>query len=91
MDGLKLYLEQASDCVVQNRYYNGWTHDHYVSTVLVFCPDGTIPIVMYNIPGFFMIAPLQNGATYTEGYKDIVILVATGLLILYSARTAMNF
>ena len=53
MDGLKLYLEQASDCVIQNRYYNGWMHDHYVSAVFVFCPDGTIPYVTYNIPGCF--------------------------------------
>ena len=51
MDGLKLLLEQTSDCVIQNRFYNGWTHDHYVSSVIVFCPDGTIPICAYNLPG----------------------------------------
>ena len=44
MDGLKLFLEQCGDTVIQNMFYNGWTHDHYVSSVLVFCPDGTIPI-----------------------------------------------
>jgi hypothetical protein len=47
MDGLKLYLEQSTDHVIQSRFYNGWTHDHYVSAVLVFCPDGTIPIATY--------------------------------------------
>ena len=26
-------------------------HDHYVSAVLVFCLDGTIPIACYNVPG----------------------------------------
>jgi hypothetical protein len=30
--------------VFKNNFYNGWTHDHYVSSVLVFCPDGTFPI-----------------------------------------------
>ena len=53
MDGLKLILEQSGDCVMQNMFYNGWTHDHYISSVLVFCPDGTIPIGAVNYPGCF--------------------------------------
>ena len=51
MDGLKLYLQQSGNACIQNNFYNGWTHDHYVSSVLVFCPDGTIPICCYNVPG----------------------------------------
>jgi DDE superfamily endonuclease len=51
MDGLKLTLQQSGDALIQERYYNGWTHDHYVSSVLCFCPDGTIPIAYINIPG----------------------------------------
>ncbi len=51
MDGLKSYLQQSGDSTIQNTFYNGWTHDHYVSAVLVFCPDGTIPIACYNVPG----------------------------------------
>jgi hypothetical protein len=51
MDGLKLKLQQSGNQVIQNNYYNGWTHDHYVSNVFVFCPDGTIPICYYNVPG----------------------------------------
>jgi hypothetical protein len=42
MDGLKLYL---------NHFYNGWKHNHYVGAVIVFCPDGTIPICCFNVPG----------------------------------------
>ena len=53
MDGLKLLLECSSDEDEQNRYYNGWTCDHYISAVLVFCPDGTIPIAAFNMPGSF--------------------------------------
>ena len=30
---------------------NGWTHGHYVTSVFVFCPNGTIPIVFFNVPG----------------------------------------
>jgi len=51
MDGLKLYLEQSPETVIQSRFFNGWTHDHYVTSVLVFCPDGTIPMACYNVPG----------------------------------------
>ena len=28
VDGLKLYLQQAGDSVIQSRFYNGWKHDH---------------------------------------------------------------
>ena len=51
MDGLKLLLEQAPESIIENRFYNGWTHDHYVGNVIVFCPDGTIPMACTNVPG----------------------------------------
>jgi len=51
MDGLKLYLQQAGTGEIQERFYNGWTHDHYVTSVFCFCPDGTIPIAFFNVPG----------------------------------------
>ena len=51
MDGLKVTLEQSGDALIQERFYNGWTHDHYVTLVLCFCPDGTIPIACINDPG----------------------------------------
>ena len=50
MDGIKLLLECAGDEEVQNQFYNGWTCDHYVSAVLVFCPKGTIHICCHNVP-----------------------------------------
>jgi hypothetical protein len=51
MDGLKLMLEQSRDALIQEQFYNGWMHDHYVMSVMCFCPDGTIRIVFCNIPG----------------------------------------
>ena len=51
MDGLKLMIECSSNEDEQNNYYNGWTSHHYVNSVLAFCPDGTIRICCYNIPG----------------------------------------
>lgn len=53
MDGLKLTLEQAGDQTLQNMFYNGWTHDHYVTCVFLFVPDGTIVAMGLNCPGTF--------------------------------------
>ena len=51
MDGLKLLWESSSDPEEQGDFYNGWTSDHYVTSLFVFCPDGTIPMCCYNVPG----------------------------------------
>lgn len=50
-DGLKLPLQQSGDEVLQNMYYNGWTHGHYVTNVLVFSPDGIVRACALNAPG----------------------------------------
>ena len=51
MDGLKFTLEQSGDAQIQECFYNGWSHYHYVSSVLCFCPDRTTPIAFIHIPG----------------------------------------
>ena len=51
MDGIKLYLQLSGNSDIQERFYNGWTHDHYVTSVFCFCPDGTIPIAFFKVPG----------------------------------------
>jgi hypothetical protein len=43
-----LRLEISGNSATQT---SGWTHDHYVTGVLLFCPDGTICISFYNVPG----------------------------------------
>lgn len=35
-DENNMHLEQPGDTYIQNRFYNGWKHDHYVINVLVF-------------------------------------------------------
>ena len=47
MDGLKLYLQQSGNSEIQARFYNGWTHGHYVMLIFVFCLDETIPITFF--------------------------------------------
>jgi hypothetical protein len=36
MDGLKLYLQLVGSADIQERYYNGWTHDHYMTLSFAF-------------------------------------------------------
>jgi len=40
IDGLKLPVQESSDPEVENATYNGWLHEHFISCVLVFGPDG---------------------------------------------------
>ncbi len=48
---LKLYLQQAGNTEILEQFYNGWTHNHYVTSVFYFCPDETIQIAFFNVPG----------------------------------------
>ena len=67
VDGLKLMLEQAPNIMIQEQFYNGWTHDHYVTNVLCFCPDGTIPIAAFNMPGSFHDSTVaEYGGVYSK-------------------------
>jgi hypothetical protein len=60
MDGLKLYLQSSGNSDIQERFYNGWTHDHYVTSVFCFCPDGTIPIAFSTSPDKFTTVRSQS-------------------------------
>ena len=66
-DGLKLMLQQAGDHLIQNRFYNGWTHDHYMTNLFVFVPDGTICACALNAPGSIHDSQLAEwGQVYTK-------------------------
>ena len=51
MDGLKTPIQQSGSTHTQKYFYNGWKHNHFVTSVFCFCPDGTIPIAHMNLPG----------------------------------------
>jgi hypothetical protein len=50
-DGLKLYLQVSRNLEIQERFYNGWMNDYYVTSVFCFCLNGTIPIAFFNVLG----------------------------------------
>jgi hypothetical protein len=51
MDELKLCVEKAGDYQIQNLFFNGWQHNHYISNLLLFSPDGKIRACYKNTPG----------------------------------------
>ena len=50
VDGLKLYLQQAGNSIIQSRFYNGWKHDHFVTNIFAFAPNGSIIACTLNAP-----------------------------------------
>ena len=40
MDGLNLPVQTSHDQEIENATFNGWLHDHFVSSVFAFAPDG---------------------------------------------------
>ena len=74
MDGLKLYLQQSGNTNIQELFYNGWTHDHYVTSVFCFCPDGTIPIAFFNISGSVHDSQVAEFGEIYDKLEDVYLL-----------------
>ena len=72
-DGLKIYLEQAGDIVIQNMFYNGWTHDHYVGNVLVFAPNETICAAAINAPGAMHDSQIADWGNVYGKLEDVFV------------------
>jgi hypothetical protein len=53
MDGLKLLIEKPYDELMQNAFYNGWLHEHFVGCLFVFVPSGKIVSYRLNAPGMW--------------------------------------
>ena len=67
VDGLKLYLQQAGDSIIQSHFYNGWKHDHYVTTIFPFAPNGSIIACTLNAPGTWHDSTLAHwGSMYSK-------------------------
>ena len=70
VDGLKLYLQQAGDSVIQSRFYNGWKHNHFVTDLFAFAPNGSIIACTLNTPGTWHDSTLAHcGSMYSKLQK----------------------
>ena len=48
---LKIPIQKSGDEEIQNAYYNGWLHSHFVGCIFVFSPSGLIVACTLNAPG----------------------------------------
>ncbi|KJA14855.1 hypothetical protein HYPSUDRAFT_72352 [Hypholoma sublateritium FD-334 SS-4] len=51
MDSLNLAVQELADQETENATYNGWLHDHFVSSVIAFNSTGLIIACKLNAPG----------------------------------------
>ncbi|KAF5376888.1 hypothetical protein D9615_007221 [Tricholomella constricta] len=51
MDGLNLAVQTSADQEIENATFNGWLHNHFVSSVLAFGATGVIIACKLNAPG----------------------------------------
>lgn len=71
-DGLKLYLQQSGDVIIQNMFYNGWTHDHYISNVFVFAPHAVVIACAINAPGSIHDSIVAEGGRVYEKLEEVL-------------------
>ena len=70
VDGLRHYLQQAGDSVIQSHFYNGWKHNHYVTNIFAFAPNGSIIACTLNAPGTWHDStPAHWGSMYSKLQK----------------------
>ncbi|CAB9513917.1 expressed unknown protein [Seminavis robusta] len=88
-DGLKLLFERHDDLDEQSMYYNGWTHDHYITNLFVFSIDGYIIHCILNAPGSMHDSTLASyGGTYE--LLEAIYNRTGGVCCVDSAFTAAN-
>jgi hypothetical protein len=66
MDGLKLYLQQSGNTEIQACFYNGWTHGHYVTSVLFFALTVPFPLHFSMFQDPYTTAKLHIGGGFTR-------------------------
>ena len=97
-DGLKLGVESSGNYAIQNMYYNGWTHGHYINNIFVFACDGKIRISLQNCPGTFHDSTMSDYGVYDKmeqlyrstGGKVVVdsaFKIPTGNFLIKSSQT----
>ena len=74
MDGLKCSIEQAPDGVIQSRYYNGWKSGHFVTAVICFVPDGTIPAIFSTFQDAATTVNWQIGGNLMKSWRPCMLI-----------------
>jgi hypothetical protein len=79
IDGLKLQLQRSGNNKIQNLFFNGWTHDHYVCNLFLFSPDGKIRACYIDAPGTMHDSTMADStmASWSGIYKKLDDLYET--------------
>jgi hypothetical protein len=71
VDGLKTKIQKSGDEEIQNAYYNGWLHSHFVGCISVFAPSRVIVSCIVNALGSWHDSYIvENGGLY-ETLRDV--------------------
>ena len=83
VDGLKLYLQQAGDSVIQSRFYNGWKHDHYVTNIFAFALNGSVIACTLDAPGTWHDSTLSHWDPCIPNSKNVgnIIMAKCGWIL----------
>jgi len=79
VDGVKLMLQQAPNSMIQEQFYNGWTHDHYVTNVLCFLM-GQFPLLHLICQDPFTTALLLSMEVFMQSWGQCLISMALNAL-----------
>ncbi len=71
MDGLKIQIEKSGDESMQNAFYNGWLHDHFVGCVYVFVPSGVVAACAVNAPGSWHDSEIAENVNLYEKLQSV--------------------
>ena len=64
-------------------FYNGWTHGHYVNSILAFSPDSKIRMCLLNAPGTFHDSSMLDYGIYEA--MERVYIATCGKVVVDSA------
>ena len=76
VDGLKIPIQKSGDEAIQNAYYNGWLHSHFIGCIFVFTPSGLIVACTLNAPGSWHDSYIaENGGLYDtyELFRSVLV------------------
>ena len=72
VDGIKMLLQESGIWIVQNMFFNGWKHGHYISSIYAFASDGRICICSIKSTGSWHDSQQSEYGVYPK-LKDILI------------------
>ena len=81
MDGLKVGLEAAGDEATENRFYNGWKCNHYISNFFLFSLAGTICTAYFNAQGVVHDSTMAQMSGIYDKIDDVYVQTGARVIV----------